>query len=147
MSLIKFAQPLYDIQEFIYERIGREIPDPKDRKLLQWIGTDWGRAIDPDLWTGIWKAEVQRVLSKPASLVVNDDVRFDNEAHAVRELGGIVVQVVAPAPLRLKRGKYENRSHASEKGISGDLIDHYLPNTGTLSDLNTNLTKLVARLS
>jgi dephospho-CoA kinase len=57
---IKFAQTLYDIQNYIYERIESVYKRPedfiKDRKLLQWIGTEWGRGtISESLWvdTGV----------------------------------------------------------------------------------------------
>ena len=58
VKLLKFAAPLYEIQDFIYKTIVPVHNKPKDfvkdRKLLQFIGTDWGRTIDPQLWIKMW---------------------------------------------------------------------------------------------
>lgn len=71
------------------------------------LGCGWGRdAIHPDLWTGLWQRQAQEALSRGHSVVV-DDVRFANEAEAVRALGGTV--------LRIRRPEVEGRiTHASE---------------------------------
>lgn len=65
--LVKFAQPLYNIQEYMYSTIARVHSRPadfvKDRKLLQWIGTEWGRGVDENLWVNVWKDAVEHILS------------------------------------------------------------------------------------
>ena len=85
VHLVKFAQPLYDMQEFIYRRISSVVQRPanftKDRKLLQWLGTDWGRGMKETLWVDLFKAQVEKILDhNPTAVIVCDDVRFDNEA-------------------------------------------------------------------
>lgn len=64
---------------------------PFMRVLLQNYGTEVRRGDDPDYWTRKWK---ERALDhvQPAQIVV-DDVRFQNEAEAVRDLGGIIVRI------------------------------------------------------
>jgi ABC-type dipeptide/oligopeptide/nickel transport system ATPase subunit len=146
---VKFAQPIYDIQEYAYQRIASVYQRPanfvKDRKLLQWIGTEWGRdSISPDLWLSIWREEVLRLQHlNPDALIVCDDVRFDNEAMALRGLGGKIIRIVADRAQERTMAGIAN--HASEAGISAHYIDYLVENNGTVSDLNASLTYLYQR--
>lgn len=141
LELVKFAQPLYDIQEYIYDRIGRVYTRPedfvKDRKLLQFLGTEWGRSLSPSLWIDLWKKEVSKVkhLRLKNYLIVNDDLRFDNEAEAVKSLGGIIVK------LQTSKNRIEkiNTGHASESGVDFKYVDYLINNDGDIDDLQTEL--------
>ena len=58
------------------------------RSLLQSLGTEWGRNIvGQDIWV---QAMEQKFQSSYAPLRIIDDLRFENEAHMVRRLGGEV---------------------------------------------------------
>lgn len=48
------------------------------------------------------------------------DVRFENEARAIKERGGFIVEVLGPYA--------DTGSHESELGIPGSLVDFELPN-------------------
>jgi hypothetical protein len=67
------------------------------RDAMQLLGTEWGRALHPDLWTSYWRRHAETVMNDDGDLVVVDDCRFDNEAKVVRELGGVVIEIVPPA--------------------------------------------------
>lgn len=56
------------------------------RQWLQWWGTEYRRAQDPEYWLKAW------VASLPAGniTVICDDVRFVNESELIRALGGKV---------------------------------------------------------
>ena len=65
-------------------------PYGKHPKLLQWWGTDYRRAQDPDYW-------VKRAFdSIPADtdILLVPDTRFNNEAAAIKERGGHLIHVV-----------------------------------------------------
>jgi hypothetical protein len=148
VRLVKFAQPLYDIQEFVYERIAsvhrRSTDFTKDRKLLQWLGTDWGRdTISSTLWVDLWKAEVN-VLNKlyPDDIIVCDDVRFDNEAETVLNTEGYIVKITSNKAEKRIDTKAGISNHASEAGICNDYIDYEIENNGSISDFNNELTKM-----
>jgi hypothetical protein len=65
-------------------------PHGKHTKLLQWWGTDFRRNLyGQDYWTKQWKAAV----NPKADIVFSTDMRFSNEAQAVKDLGGFTVQV------------------------------------------------------
>jgi hypothetical protein len=68
------------------------------------IGTEWGRElINPDLWSNTWMRGV-----KDGESVMNDSVRFPNEAEAIRKLGGVVIMIKRPGtkPAKFKWGKF-----------------------------------------
>lgn len=148
--LVKFAQPLYDMQEFIYNRVESVFQRPddfiKDRFLLQWLGTEWGRnTIDKDLWVKLWVAAVQQIAKRnPSAVIVCDDCRFDNEAEVVKSVGGIIVKISTA-----KNGERIDTSratHASEAGISFQYVDYLIENNDTLEHYKNQLTYLYNKL-
>lgn len=106
------------------------------RHAMQTIGTEWGRnLIGEDLWIRAWKHAVGRL---PAEVsVVADDVRFANEAAAIRDVGGAVVLI--------DRGLNDaGGSHPSE-ALDFD-VDYVLRNTGSVADLHESLAAMVRGL-
>lgn len=140
---LKLAQPLYDMQQYIYQRAGLEQPATKDRKLLQYLGTEWGRGIDQEIWLKVWTRDYLELRERrPDALIVVDDVRFDNEAQLIRSFGGRVVQVMADAGARARRLNQDVPSHASENGVSPDLIDWRVNNNFSWQDLEGAVANL-----
>ncbi len=147
IRIVKFAAPLYDMQEFIYRRIAEVYTRPdtfiKDRTLLQWLGTEWGRGtISQTIWVDLWKAEAV-ALSNHGFTVVCDDVRFDNEAETVRALGGVVINIQTDRNENPATAVKGLTNHASENGVNSDLISRYIRNDGTETQFEANLLKLL----
>jgi hypothetical protein len=104
------------------------------RRVLQTLGTEWGRAtLGQDVWVHCWRMHV-RSLGPVA--VVADDVRFDNEAAAVRALGGETWAVVRP-------GAAGAGTHASEAGVSRELIDRWLLNDTSVDEFLANADRVL----
>lgn len=101
------------------------------RQLMQTLGTEWGRElITPDLWLS---ACMQRVARSDGRVVISD-VRFENEAAAVRAAGGVILHLTRPT------GRPVVATHASEtpvERVSG--VDFQIVNDGTVSDLNNKV--------
>lgn len=94
---------------------------PMVRHLMQEYGTDVRRKDDKDYWVKEWKrAAVGDILV--------DDVRFLNEAAAVRELGGKIIRLTRP-DLNASGG------HVSETEMA-DILPDYTIET-SLGDLDT----------
>lgn len=111
---------------------GKEAPIDKlggasFRYLTQTLGTDWGRKlIDNDMWA---RAATEGDLS---GLVVWDDVRFINEAEAIRAKGGVIWRVERP-------GATSQTSHVSEGQLEGYAFDAVLTNNGTMEELEVQV--------
>ena len=82
------------------------------RRLLQFWGTDFRRAEDPDYWV---KRGLEAADASYADFVVFSDTRFPNEVDAVLERGGHVILVEATEETRIERIGVVPE-HASEAG-------------------------------
>lgn len=101
------------------------------RRLLQTLGTDWGRhMIKPTLWVDILRQRVADIAADFEMILVTD-VRFDDEAELIHQLGGEVWLI--------ERDVTGVEAHISEAGISPALITRRVPNHGTLNDLQDRL--------
>lgn len=107
------------------------------RWAMQVLGTEWGRElIDQQIWVRAWKHAVDSV---PAGIgVVADDMRFQNEAIAVRCASPLSVVV------RIARTEDCGRqtSHVSE--LQNFRADVTILNNGGVNDLKTMIDELVA---
>lgn len=103
------------------------------------LGTEWGRSCYPQIWVDYLHTTATRLLDEGKSVIVSD-VRFDDEAACVRDLGGYVVHVIRP-------GITTKTDHVSEQGVTSTLVDFVLMNTGTKEDLLAKATVLLRGLA
>lgn len=164
-----FAKPLYDMLELLLQPEGlpalssgevdkAAVIKPYNvtlRHMLQTLGTEWGRdCIDPDMWAlrGECMLKDVRQFQPDNPIFVFSDVRFDNEAEMIKANGGYIIQIDRSVPKsrnfreRLQQvfGSNEDR-HASESGISEDLIDKKVYNHGTLIQFELEVLRTVAK--
>ena len=138
--VIQFADPLYAMvaamtgvpESLLRDRAAKERALPglgkSPRQLLQTLGTEWGRdLVDREIWVKLTAKRVEQLEIAGWQRVVICDVRFDNEARWIREAGGEVWQVVRSTP--------GVAPHASELGVSADLVDRRIYNAGGLDEL------------
>ena len=141
-TVIKFAGPLYEIQSFIQKRC--YLPAEKDRLLLQWLGTDWGRAKDPEIWVNIFKKDLENL--NPANNVYVTDCRFRNEAKICRDLGFKLIRINRPLDARLAAGA-TNLTHLSETDLNEWTdYDAIVENDGSLEDFEKKIYDLYTSL-
>ena len=102
------------------------------REMMQGLGMFFRDEVHPDFWVGLWEREVEVHLYKGHDIVV-EDVRFENEAAAIRALGGQI--------WRIDRPGVERMGHASEnQEIEPDVI---LANDSGLWDLHEEVSDLI----
>ena len=144
-QIFKFAQPIYDIMKATHEIAG--VDTFKDTKLLTWVGTDWARAINENIWVDhclnrINQAERQGCYLSNESFINNffvTDVRFPNEAEALKKNGFFLVKVD-----RKTRPQEERASHMSENALNDYKgWDFVIDNNGTIEDLYKQLQTVV----
>lgn len=139
--VIGFADPLYAMlsamlelpESWLRDRANKDTRLPvigkSPRQLLQTLGTEWGRGlVAEDVWVRLGMQRAEEHASR-AYAVAFADVRFDNEARAIRERGGEVWRVVRTG------GTTPADSHSSEAGVSDALIDRTIYNVGTVDEL------------
>jgi hypothetical protein len=166
--ITKFADPIYTLQGLIYKEMGLTLPpDGKDRTLLQLLGTEWGRHMDPDLWVNKWEKNLNEVLNGPTphthaatqNVVVTDqnvvvtDMRFPNELRALKRLGFRIIYVWAKEEIRMARGAKSLPNHESERlmtlwegqYLANKKLDdaEVLENNGTLQEFYDRIDTLL----
>lgn len=103
------------------------------RTMLQTLG-DWGRNLHPDFWVDETMRQIDEDSGRTVFLV--SDVRFDNEARAIRQRGGKVVLIT-------RKGQTIASPHRSEAGVSPGLIDATVSNDGSLDAFEDGILRLV----
>jgi hypothetical protein len=107
------------------------------RRLMQTLGTEWGRAVDPDLWVKLMDRNLKFDWRLGRHQVITD-VRFDNEAAYIRANGGLLIHL-----RRTSAGSVE--AHSSEAGLPVLAGDVLIDNDGPLHQLYDQLTEIVSR--
>lgn len=129
-EIIPFAAPL---KAFAKQLGWNGKKDERGRRLLQLLGTECGRqCIDPDIWVKQWIHYIETQTF--ASVIIADDVRFENEATKIRELGGKIIHLDRPG--------YDLGPHASEQGIEYQAGDIVLDSGGNLVHYKMRLLEL-----
>ena len=116
-----------------------KIIKPTPRFLLQYIGTDLFRhQLHVDTWVNATMANYkpQKMSEYNPSQWIISDVRFPNEARAIKERGGILIQIVRDsAPIS---------DHISETALDGYDNFHYIvKNNGTIGDLKDQIENIL----
>lgn len=110
------------------------------RRLMQTLGTGWGRQIiADDLWLILARRRIAQLTAQADRLhiagIVVSDLRYADEADLVRQLGGTVWHIVRAAP--------PVAPHCSEAGIPAQPGDRTTDNTGTREQLDAAIEHLL----
>lgn len=141
-----FATPVKEIAASCFKWDG--VKDDRGRRLLQVIGTDAGRAYNPNLWVEYMNEYITGTLFIPHIMLV-DDWRFPNEKEYF--LNNFMYEVTA---VRINRdfhilNKPTLSEHPSENSLPDDVeyYDFDIDNNGTLEELYKELDSIVSYLS
>jgi hypothetical protein len=139
VKIVSFAQPLYEIMTYAQKTCGFDLA--KDRKFLQWIGTEWARSIDPDIWVKLLISKIKQ-LDNTSSIIVTD-VRFVNEFEALKKEGFTMVRLIRD----LCTTDSTIITHASETSATyADLPwDYIINNNSTIENLYMQLDSLIGK--
>jgi hypothetical protein len=117
------------VAELGWERAKDHVPGV--RETLQRLGTDVVRELDPDLWV---RAALAQIDERPWGVVVTD-VRFPNEADAIRDRGGILVRITRPGPV-------DPDEHKTERALDDYAEDLHVVNDDTIEVLEARARSL-----
>ncbi len=97
------------------------------RRILQWWGTEYRRAQDPDYWTKAWEKKLLEY-DLASTHVLVDDVRFINELNIIKKHGGTFIKIERP-------GFDGANNHSSENSLDGyDDWNLVIRNDGSLEE-------------
>jgi hypothetical protein len=136
---ISFAAPLYRILDFAQAIC--HFGAGKDRQFLQYVGTEWARAKNPNVWIDLAMEEIRsHPLSTPLFV---SDVRFPNEMEALKREGFVLVKIERDDDKKSYFG-VGSEQHASETALNGSDKDWdiIIKNNGTLQEFYDKLKHL-----
>ena len=113
------------------------------RWVMQQWGTEYRRSASRDYWVHLAATAIVQLRTQGVRTIVVTDVRFANEADAIRRLGGWVLRVHRPELPPLEPG---TASHASELQAARLAVDGEVHNDGTLDHLRAELARVVDAL-
>jgi hypothetical protein len=138
---VAFATPLYDIQEYAQRMCGFKIE--KDRRFLQWVGTEWARNADADVWVRALLGSIPETGN-----VFLSDLRFYNEFAALKADGWTCVKLIHTSSLeRVGTGSNGHRSEQELDSMPDTAWDHVIENNGTLEEFYDRLDILVSKIN
>lgn len=124
VAIVNFADALKDIVGRLFDIPGKDLHGSDGRKnrilpcgksireVLQIVGTDWFRTLDPDYWVMQYDKTMRgtaRVWGPDKWIILTADVRFPNEVHCIQQQGGHVI--------RLLRAPFAEDAHKSETAL------------------------------
>lgn len=109
---------------------------PEFRRFLQTLGTEGGRKVlGETIWVDTFVKGIMPLLADQLPIVVTD-VRFQNEADALSELGFTLIRIVQP-------GRDESDVHPSETSLDDYIADFTIFNERTRGDLYDELDRIL----
>ncbi len=112
------------------------------REVAQVVGTDMLRTYDHDVWVRATEQSIGKYwaqMGSSARPIVIDDIRFENEAALVHELGGQVWEVVRPD----QDDRVDRDTHKSELGILASSVDMAILNAFGLDEYRAMCSRKV----
>lgn len=118
--------------------------DKAGRSLLQYVGTDVIRSVEPDYWVNFIKS-ILTMFPDEWDYVIIPDARFPNEIDNLKDDFDVVsVRVVRP---NFDNGlTEEQKRHESEVALDNYEFDRTIENRGGIDDLVAEVLELIERL-
>lgn len=132
-TILSLSMPIKEMlsvivdKKYLHEDKEAQIPGFPEglngRRLLQTLGTEWGRNLYPSIWLDAARDKITNLITNAKVSgnqffrVIVDDVRFRNEALMIQELGGEVWRIKRTGFVPLKD------DHSSEEGLSEEYIN------------------------
>lgn len=138
-TLKKTCQVLFNLSESqLNDTIEKELVDPRynksPRELFQWMGTDIIRnTFGNDFFVNIMRDKINK---SNKSIIVINDVRFDNEAELIKSMFGKIVKIE-------RKEQKKVTSHSSENGINYKYIDVIIPNNLSIENLENGVINIL----
>jgi GTPase SAR1 family protein len=134
---LAFAAPLkYFAEEILMRPLDKT--DPLDRKFLQYLGTELGRARQKDIWIKHFDLSMQSIIEDMEDDYLNfvvDDCRFINEAEYLKSKDFLIIKLIG-RQWNLEPSLTQHPSEAEQDAIVPDFT----------VDTSTTLSETVCEL-
>jgi len=112
------------------------------REMLQKFGTE---AIRNTFGEDFWEKALWRKYEGVRKNLVIEDCRFPNEAEAILERGGTVIEILRPSvtPEPVPWWKFWEKEHESEWPLPDHLVSYQILNDASIEQLNATLDRVL----
>ena len=121
---INFADEIYRIHDYAVKKLkelGQESKEPKHRKLLQFLGTEWARnTFGESVWCDVLKKKVEVATKNNYTHIIVSDCRFKNEFDYFPE--ALRVRLVTDVETRKARSTEVWNDQAEKHQSETDLL-------------------------
>ncbi|MFF4244332.1 hypothetical protein ACFYY2_07630 [Streptomyces sp. NPDC001822] len=121
----------FEVDSYGWEEVKQMFPEV--RRMLQDLGMKGRESLGEDVWVNALFEDAETW-----GPTVITDVRFPNEAHAIRDRGGLVVAIHRPDLTAIPEA-----DHISENALDGYLFDDVIRNDGTTAVLRDRVMQLI----
>lgn len=136
---ISFSKYLYDILNFAQNICGFE--KEKDRKFLQFIGTEWARNKNPNIWIELVLKSIKEIPENEN--IFCSDIRFLNELEMLKENKWICIKIDRNVEISQRLGTGDEK-HISERELETcGKWDYFIENNGSLDDLYKKIDEII----
>lgn len=129
----KFARTLYNVQYRIQSYLG--LPNHKDGKLLQFLGTHYRETVNDDFWVDrLFSTLLEFDVKKDLHLIITD-CRFPNELARCKKEGYALIRIYRQEELRGESIGNRDTKHISETALDDvpdSAFDYIINNNGSL---------------
>lgn len=126
-----FFPELIEIKDDIKELPVKKYDNRTPRQMFQYIG-DRCRDYDIDIFL---KNMLTRINNSNADIKIVTDIRYDNEAQLVKNIGGTIIKI--------ERETNSKDNHSSEMGIDSTFIDFSIQNNSDIEKLKKKLISFI----
>ena len=132
-TIIPFAKPLKKLAK----QLGWDgVKDEKGRIILQNLGTEVCRNINPQYWINSWVKTYKR---KHPIITVVDDLRFENEMVLMKTMHAHIIKIVKQQTWTQRCLNKFKKVHPSEKGFKNNKCD-FIITAGSKEELELQLS-------
>ena len=122
------------------------------RKMMQTLGTEWGRTLHPNIWIKLMEHRIKR---NKDTVILIDDCRFENEYQMLKEQGAFFIRIIRPDKdfrpktliAKIKNYLSGKKQHSSEGALSKKLVDFTVMNIGSKQDLEESLGPILKEIA
>lgn len=130
----KLAKLATAVNVFGWEELKKISPDI--RGLMQRLGTEVGRQMFGE---DFWVQQTMKRVSEVSGNCVVSDVRYPNEAQAIRDAGGILIRIE-------RNGVTAPNDHTSETALSSFEFDYVLRNDESIEQFLRNAKSILTEV-
>lgn len=134
---LKFADPIYDILHYAQKMC--DFPIEKDRQFLQYIGTEWARNKNENIWVDLMEKNINN--NKDKSIIITD-CRFKNEVNFLIKNNFVIIKLI-----RMEAKIESGETHQSENDLNDFYnYDYDIYNNSSLDYLTENLIRILKNI-